>query len=104
MIDTNEYIDCATAGQNLPGRPSANAVWRWAARGVLGRDRQRVRLRHIRVGKKLFTTMAWLMEFSVEYAAARVIEDAPPAERVERVGPARRKREIAEAMAELARA
>lgn len=60
---TTEHITLTEAAKIAPGRPSTNCMWRWCRRGVLARTGQRVRLQHIRVGGKIFTTPAWLEEF-----------------------------------------
>jgi len=39
------------------------SVWRWCRRGVKSRCGNRIKLRHVRVGGKIFTTEAWLDEF-----------------------------------------
>ncbi|MBX3403846.1 MAG: DUF1580 domain-containing protein [Phycisphaeraceae bacterium] len=68
--DIDRYITLAKAAQAAPGRPSANAVWRWCRRGVLARSGERVRLRHIRQGGRVFTRIDWLEEFGTALAAA----------------------------------
>jgi len=65
-----EFITLARAAQAAPGRPSANALWRWCRRGVLARSGERVRLRHIRQGGRVFTRIDWLEEFGTALAAA----------------------------------
>ena len=48
---------------------------------MLSRGRQRVRLRHVRIGGKIFTTAEWLNEFGQSLAAADAehfdLDDAP---------------------------
>ena len=69
---TNEspLITLTEAAKVAPGRPSTNAVWRWCRRGVLSRGGDRVRLQHLRVGGKIFTTAAWLEDFGRALAEA----------------------------------
>ncbi len=54
----------------IPGRPHVSAVWRWCRRGVLARSGERVRLEHVRMGGKLFTSKAWIDTFARTLAAA----------------------------------
>jgi hypothetical protein len=58
-----EYITLHKAAKLVPGGTSANAIWRWCRKGVLARDGQRVRLQHVRIGGKLYTTELWLTQF-----------------------------------------
>jgi hypothetical protein len=66
----DEHITLTQAAQVAPGRPSTNCMWRWCRRGVLARSGQRIRLQHVRVGGKIFTTAAWLREFGQQLAEA----------------------------------
>ena len=71
MHDTTEqYIRLGQAAQIAPGRPSANCIWRWCRKGVLSRGGERIRLQHVRIGGKIFTTAAWLHEFGKRLAEA----------------------------------
>ena len=71
MHDTTEqYIRLAQAAQIAPGRPSANCVWRWCRKGVLSRSGERIRLQHVRIGGKIFTTSAWIDDFGKRLAEA----------------------------------
>ena len=67
------YLTLANATKLCPGRPSANAVWRWCRRGVRSRTGQIVRLDHIRVGGRIFTTEDALHRFFAAVSEA----DAP---------------------------
>jgi len=69
-VDRTEYITLGEAAELAPGRPSANCIWRWCRKGVLSRGRQRVRLRHVRIGGKIFTKAEWLNEFGQSLAAS----------------------------------
>ena len=51
-------------------RPSANCIWRWCRRGVLSRGGERVRLQHVRIGGRVYTTARWLEEFGRRLAEA----------------------------------
>lgn len=67
---SDPYITLAEATKLAPGRPSANAVWRWARKGVKSRAGPRVYLRHIRAGGRILTTAAWVEQFAHDLAAA----------------------------------
>lgn len=53
-----EYLSCEEAGLLAPGQPTRQTVWRWTRHGVNG-----TRLRHVRVGQRVYTTQQWLEEF-----------------------------------------
>ena len=63
MHDRQKYITLKQAAEIAPGQPSGNCLWRWCRKGVVARNGQTVRLQHIRIGGKLFTTAAWVDEF-----------------------------------------
>lgn len=65
-----EYLSLTHAARLSPGRPSANAVWRWCRRGLRARGADRVRLRHIRVGGRIYTRPEWLDAFFEQLAEA----------------------------------
>lgn len=71
MDSTNqEYISISQAAALVPGRPSPSCVWRWCRQGIKSRSGLRVRLRHVRLGGRLFTTRPWIDEFGTELATA----------------------------------
>ena len=80
-MHATDYITLGEAAKLAPGRPSANCIWRWCRKGVLSRSGQRVRLRHVRIGGKIFTKAEWLNEFGQRLAAADAehfdLDDAP---------------------------
>lgn len=67
---SNGYLTLTEAAKLAPGRPTANAIWRWCRRGVKSRGGERVRLEHIRAGGQIFTTSAWLEQFGRTLAEA----------------------------------
>lgn len=81
MHETENYITLTEATRLAPGRPSVNCVWRWCRKGVLARSGERVRLQHVRIGGKLYTTADWLSQFGQALAAADAsyfnLEDRP---------------------------
>jgi len=63
-------LTLSQAARIAPGGPSPNCIWRWCRRGVIARSGDRVRLQHVRIGGKLFTTARWLDEFGQRLADA----------------------------------
>ena len=63
MHETGKYNTLTDVAKTIPGRPSTNCIWRWCRKGVLSRSGQRVRLQHVRIGGKLFTSGEWVTEF-----------------------------------------
>lgn len=82
MHEQEQLITLTQAAKLAAGRPSTNCVWRWCHKGVLSRKGERIRLQHVRVGGKIFTTAAWLGEFGQRMAAAdaEYFDDARPAD------------------------
>jgi len=70
MHGQDAYLTLAQAGRNAPGQPSPNCLWRWCRKGVIARNGQRVRLQHVRIGGKLYTTARWIEEFGLRLAQA----------------------------------
>ena len=64
------YLTLAQAAHRCPGEPHPSALWRWARRGLKSRSGRRVRLGHVRAGRGIFTTLAWLDCFFAELAEA----------------------------------
>jgi len=65
-----QHITLTQAAKIAPGRPSTNCMWRWCRRGVIARSGERIKLEHIRIGGKLFTTPVWVHEFGRRLAEA----------------------------------
>ena len=53
-----DYITLTEATKIIPGRPATPTVWRWTKYGV-----RRIKLRSIRTGNKVLTTVPWVKEF-----------------------------------------
>lgn len=68
--DATTYLTCSDASKLLPGRPSANCIWRWARRGVRSRGGERIRLEHVRMGGVLYTKACWIDDFGRALAEA----------------------------------
>ena len=70
MHEQSKHITLTEATKITPGRPSTNCLWRWCRRGVLSRSGQRIRLEHVRIGGKIFTTADWVEQFGKALAEA----------------------------------
>ena len=70
MHEFDDLLTLSQAAKVVPGRPSPNCLWRWCRRGVLSRSGERVYLRHVRVGGKVFTGKQWLDDFGQVLAEA----------------------------------
>lgn len=107
ILDQNDLLSLSDAAHRCPGHVSQSAVWRWARKGLKARSGNRVRLRHLRVGGRLYTTQANLDGFFADLASADIahfergdngpVEPAGPRPR----SPNRREREIGAADARL---
>lgn len=65
-----DHLSLAAASRLVPGRPHTSTLWRWCRRGVLARSGERIRLKHIRLGARVFTTREALDEFGRALADA----------------------------------
>jgi len=70
MPEPGDWLSLDDAAALLPGSPGRVTVWRWCRRGVRTRGGTRRHLGHVRLGRRLFTRKAWLMDFAREVAAA----------------------------------
>ncbi len=68
--ESDDHLTLSQAAKIAPGRPSTNCMWRWCRRGVLARTGERIYLRHIRVGGKVYTSKPWLDDFGQALADA----------------------------------
>ena len=68
--EDNEHLSLSQAARMAPGQPTPNCIWRWCRRGVKARTGERIRLEHVRIGGKLFTTRRWINEFGKHLAEA----------------------------------
>lgn len=95
--ETNDHLSLSQAARLAPGKPTPNCIWRWCRRGVKARTGERIRLEHVRIGGKLFTTRRWINEFGERLAEAdrayfdvaddEVVEKSPaPRSRAKRSG------------------
>lgn len=99
------YLTLADAARLAPGRPTSSATWRWCRKGLKARDGTTIHLKHVRVGRQVYTTAPWLHAFfeavatadqkhfeARESLAAQAANDAaagPPARPIEIVGATR---------------
>jgi len=68
--DRAALLTLSQAAQTLPHRPHPSALWRWARRGLRTRHGNVVRLRHVRIGKRIFVTREDLEAFGRAVAEA----------------------------------
>jgi len=78
-MDANDHIPLSEAAQLIPGRPHTSAVWRWCRNGILTRSGERIRLAHVRVGGRLFTSRSAIEQF-VQATTASDCEYFEPSE------------------------
>jgi hypothetical protein len=98
------YITLVEASKLTPGRPSTNCMWRWCRKGVKSRNGERIRIKHVRMGGKIYTTAGWIAEFGKRLADSDAEyfdrdRPAPPAYRRRH-----RKRSDTQRMADIRRA
>ncbi len=70
--DMDGYIRLAEVPDHVPGHPSYVTVWTWCRYGLKARNGEIVRLKHVRIGHRLYTRLEWLDEFFEALAAADV--------------------------------
>ena len=91
----HDYLTLAAAAKLCPGKPHCSALWRWSRHGLRARNGERVRLKHIRVGGRIFTTRPWLNGFFAAVAEADVEHfDEVATPRTSASRPAARRRQI----------
>lgn len=71
-MDAKDYLTLSQAARQVPGRPAAGTLWRWCRRGLKVRDGRHIRLRHVRIGGRLYTTLDWIEEFGRQLAEADI--------------------------------
>ena len=67
-----DLIPFARAARQLPVPVHPSCVFRWARHGVVARDGTRVRLAHVRIGRRLFVRLTDVIAFGRSLAAADV--------------------------------
>jgi len=65
-----ELLTLSEAGARLPHAKSASTLWRWQREGCATSSGDRVHLKCCRLGRHLYTTLDWVIEFGVAVAAA----------------------------------
>ena len=91
LLDQDELLSLGDAAHRCPGHVSQSAVWRWARVGLNSRNGNRIRLRHCRVGGRLYTSYAWLHNFFEALAEADAEYFARTAPSNEAPSPAQRR-------------
>lgn len=70
MDELSDYLTLVQTARAAPSRPSPHCLWRWCRQGVKSRAGERIRLRHVRIGGKIFTKTEWVEEFGLRLAEA----------------------------------
>jgi hypothetical protein len=107
MLDKEKKIVFTEAAAHCPQRPHVSALWRWCRKGLKTAGGGRVRLEHVRIGGRIYTSRQAMERFFAAVAAADLEyfrdDDATFAHEVE-PSSAQREREIAAADKRLASA
>lgn len=71
MSEIPELLSLAEATHIIPSRPSIPTLWRWCRRGTVPRGGgPRIRLRHVRLGGRIFIAPEWIREYMQALAQA----------------------------------
>ena len=108
MFVDEKMLTLSEAAKKVPGGTKhISALWRWSRKGIKTNSGNRVRLEHIRVGAKLFTSKQALVRFfkavaddDIKHFAADASENTTAVDPT----PAQREKEIADADRRLAAA
>lgn len=66
----SDLLTLAEAARKLPRQRSAQSLWNWCRKGIKARNGERYYLRHVRIGKRLFTRSEWMEDFFEQLAEA----------------------------------
>ncbi len=108
VLNDEGLLTLSEAARSLPRigdkRPHASTIWRWCRLGIKSRSGRRIRLEHVRVGARVFTTADAINDFVAAVAEAdREAFDSQPAPPVNKPRTSKqRERAIAQAERELA--
>lgn len=69
-MEERKFLSMTDAAKVLPIRPHVCTIWRWCRKGIQARNGEYIRLRHFRVGGRMFTTKEDLYEFFEKVAVA----------------------------------
>ena len=58
----NELLSLSEAGKRLPHRPAPSTIWRWIRQGIPAGN-ERIYLRYVRIGRRVFVPAEALEEF-----------------------------------------
>lgn len=64
------YITLTEAARRCPHQPHPASCHRWTRHGIRARNGQRIRLKHHRLGGRIYTTQIWLDAFAEAIVAA----------------------------------
>lgn len=66
------HLTLAQATHLFADPPYPSTVWRWCRKGLRARNGELVRLAHVRIGRKIYTTVEAIAEFGRALAEADV--------------------------------
>lgn len=72
MLNDEKKIVFAEAAAQCPHRPHVSAIWRWCRKGLKTAGGGRVRLEHVRIGGRIYTSNEAMQRFFAAVAAADV--------------------------------
>lgn len=76
MTTKKKLISLAEAAAVVPGGAGVPTIWRWCTRGLRARGRGAVRLRHVRVGGRVYTRVDWVADFLRRVSRMKMKESA----------------------------
>jgi hypothetical protein len=79
MVQTDELITLTVAATATANRVHPSSLWRWCRRGCKARNGRQIRLRHVRIAGRVYTSRQWLDEFMETLTAADIEHFSPPA-------------------------
>ena len=71
-MDFENLLSLAEAAKKIPNRPSNSAIWRWCRKGLRSRSGQLIRLKHVRVGGRIYTSEPYVTDFFHAVAEADI--------------------------------
>lgn len=70
-----EYISIREAARRMPVPVASCTVWRWCTKGFyIPAAKQIVRMQHVNIGRKMFTTEQWVEQFIGDLTAAKALQ------------------------------
>ncbi len=91
-----DYTTFDEAALICPGSPQPPTLARWRREGIKSRPGVIVKLKCVRVGKRFYTTEAWLQEFFDEVARLDQVQQEAPQADIQPIAGSSRQRLIEE--------